>query len=238
MRIIAGQHRGRTLASPGQATRPITDRAKQSLFDVLTPYVQGARVYDCFAGTGSMGLECLSRGATSALFFETDRAALRGLRANIAALHLTAQAKVVATDLFKWFEASRVNGPRIAMAPAGDDREADPTNAAAADGGEPHRPEVSVDKQPIHADLIFLDPPYRYLNERAAALKALARRLGDHLGPDGLLVFRHDSADALLLPPMQTIDVRTYGTMTIELLRRPDGMTRETDERPKAPSTA
>ena len=64
MRIIAGEFKGRQLLAPtGDATRPITDRAKQSLFDILAPHIDGAVVYDCFAGTGSMGLECLSRGA-------------------------------------------------------------------------------------------------------------------------------------------------------------------------------
>ena len=59
--------RGRKLLPPvGEVTRPITDRAKQSLFDVITPLVEAARVYDCFAGTGSMGLDCLSRGAAHA----------------------------------------------------------------------------------------------------------------------------------------------------------------------------
>ena len=71
MRIIAGEFRGRKLLPPeGDVTRPITDRVKQSLFDILAPRIDGARVYDCFAGTGSMGLECLSRGAEHATFFE------------------------------------------------------------------------------------------------------------------------------------------------------------------------
>src|SRR5215212_6812606 len=77
MRIIAGQFGGRKLlAPPSNATRPITDRAKQSLFDILSPDIEGALVYDCFAGTGSMGLECLSRGSRHAFFFEADRSAL------------------------------------------------------------------------------------------------------------------------------------------------------------------
>ena len=70
MRIIAGEFRGRKLLGPEtDVTRPITDRVKQSLFDILTPYLPQARVYDCFAGTGSMGLECLSRGAKHVTFF-------------------------------------------------------------------------------------------------------------------------------------------------------------------------
>jgi len=66
MRIIAGQFRGRKLLPPTtDATRPVTDRVKQSVFDILTPFIEGAEVYDCFAGTGSMGLESLSRGASA-----------------------------------------------------------------------------------------------------------------------------------------------------------------------------
>jgi 16S rRNA (guanine966-N2)-methyltransferase len=105
MRIIAGEHRGRRLLAPEtDATRPITDRAKQSVFDILSPMIEGAVVYDCFAGTGSMGLECLSRGARHATFFEADRSALKLLEANIAALKLDKQSTVVAGDLFGWFQ--------------------------------------------------------------------------------------------------------------------------------------
>jgi 16S rRNA (guanine(966)-N(2))-methyltransferase RsmD len=71
MRIIAGQFRSRVLLGPEdeQTTRPITDRVKQSLFDMVGPMAEGRHVYDCFAGTGSMGLESLSRGASRATFF-------------------------------------------------------------------------------------------------------------------------------------------------------------------------
>ena len=65
MRIIAGQFRGRKLLAPDfDTTRPITDRVKQSLFDMIAGDLPDAVVYDCFSGTGSMGLESLSRGAT------------------------------------------------------------------------------------------------------------------------------------------------------------------------------
>src|SRR5580692_133052 len=84
MRIIAGQLRGRRLLPPtAETTRPITDRAKQSLFDILSPIIPDANVYDCFAGTGSMGLECLSRGAAHVTFFEADRSAAARMRTNI-----------------------------------------------------------------------------------------------------------------------------------------------------------
>src|SRR4029078_9510371 len=105
MRIIAGEFRGRKLLPPeSDTTRPITNRVKQSLFDILTPFMDGAVVYDCFAGTGSMGLECLSRGAGNVTFFEIDGSALKRLEQNSAALGVSARSKIVRTDLFKWFE--------------------------------------------------------------------------------------------------------------------------------------
>src|SRR5215213_7465513 len=107
MRIIAGEFRSRPILPPASdATRPITDRAKQSLFDILSPHIDGVRVYDCFAGTGSMGLECLSRGALHATFFEADRSAAALLRKNVATLRVQDRSMIVDRDLFKWFEAA------------------------------------------------------------------------------------------------------------------------------------
>jgi 16S rRNA (guanine966-N2)-methyltransferase len=183
MRIIAGRHRGRKLLPPADdSTRPITDRVKQSLFDILAPHLEGAIVYDCFAGTGSMGLESLSRGAKLAIFFESHRAAVSRLRQNIAALRVENESRVIATDLFKWFAATSP-------------------------------PDVK-------AGLIFLDPPYRFLRERADELRQLATQMSRHLAADGLMVFRHDAGDALALPNLSVEEVREYGGMAVELLRR------------------
>ena len=104
MRIIAGEFRGRQILAPqGDATRPITDRAKQSLFDILAPMIEGACVYDCFAGTGSMGLESLSRGCERAVFFERDRSAIKLLRQNIDALQVAGRSQIVTVDIFRHF---------------------------------------------------------------------------------------------------------------------------------------
>ena len=103
MRIIAGEFRGRKLLPPDTAaTRPVTDRVKQSVFDILTPLLDGAVVYDCFAGTGSMGLECLSRGAARVTFFEADRSAAARLQQNIATLKVEDRSTVITADLFRW----------------------------------------------------------------------------------------------------------------------------------------
>jgi 16S rRNA (guanine966-N2)-methyltransferase len=100
MRVVAGELRGRRLsAAPGRETRPTSERARAGLFDWLGPRVVGARVLDLFAGTGALGIEALSRGATDAIFVERSRGALRALRKNLEDLGLVARARVVERDL-------------------------------------------------------------------------------------------------------------------------------------------
>lgn len=90
MRVIAGQYRGRTLVAPsGNATRPTTDRVRESLFSTITSLRGGfdeAIVLDAFAGTGALGIEALSRGAAYAVFCERDRFALAALQRNTSFL--------------------------------------------------------------------------------------------------------------------------------------------------------
>jgi len=85
--IVAGEFRRRRLKTPaGDRTRPTSGRVREAWFNILQGSVPGARVLDLFAGSGALGLEALSRGATSAEFVERARPALDALRANIAAL--------------------------------------------------------------------------------------------------------------------------------------------------------
>jgi 16S rRNA (guanine966-N2)-methyltransferase len=98
MRIIAGTHRGRPILPPeGERTRPITDRVKQSLFDRLASagLLESAVVLDVFAGTGSLGLECLSRGASHVTFIELDRSASQRLEQNLATLGEAGKSRIV-----------------------------------------------------------------------------------------------------------------------------------------------
>ncbi len=84
MRIIAGTLKGRRLAAPsGQRIRPTSDKLRETLFNVLTPRVQGARVLDGFAGTGALGLEALSRGAAHVTMVERSRAGLELIEENL-----------------------------------------------------------------------------------------------------------------------------------------------------------
>jgi 16S rRNA (guanine966-N2)-methyltransferase len=97
MRVIAGEFRSRRLKSiPGAATRPTPDRLRETLFDILSPRIEGATFVDAYAGTGAVGIEALSRGARHAFFLERNRTALEAIRENLAALDLERRATVVA----------------------------------------------------------------------------------------------------------------------------------------------
>lgn len=100
MRIIAGDFRSRKIYSPpdDQTTRPIPDRVKESLFSILRGRFENANVFDGFAGTGSIGLECASRGAARAVCVEKDRDMADLLRANVALLNCADRVEVVCGD--------------------------------------------------------------------------------------------------------------------------------------------
>jgi 16S rRNA (guanine966-N2)-methyltransferase len=99
MRIIAGEHRGRRIQAPeGESTRPMLDRVREALFGTLGARVEGARVLDLFAGSGSLALEALSRGAATARLIEGHRRTLALLRANIEQLELRERAEAVLGD--------------------------------------------------------------------------------------------------------------------------------------------
>ncbi|MBI3445313.1 MAG: 16S rRNA (guanine(966)-N(2))-methyltransferase RsmD [Magnetospirillum sp.] len=103
MRIVAGRHRGRRLEAPeGSDTRPTADRVRQALFDILMHSdlveMEGARVVDAFAGSGALGLEALSRGAAHACFLELAARPLAAIYANVKALKVEAETKVIRAD--------------------------------------------------------------------------------------------------------------------------------------------
>jgi 16S rRNA (guanine966-N2)-methyltransferase len=101
LRVISGKARGRKLRSvPGNATRPITDRAKESLFDILGADVIGSSFLDLFAGTGSVGIEALSRGAAFVRFIDIQRQAIDTIGANLALTGLEQGADVLRQDAF------------------------------------------------------------------------------------------------------------------------------------------
>lgn len=108
MRVIAGSARGHKLQSvPGDGTRPITDRAKEALFSILGDWITETRVLDLFGGTGAVGIEALSRGATYAHFIDRNRRAVETIQANLAHTKLEDQAGVATGDSFSFLESYR-----------------------------------------------------------------------------------------------------------------------------------
>lgn len=101
MHILAGEYKGRKLLSPptGGPTRPMTGRVKKSLFDTLAPHLPEAVVVDLYCGTGTAGLEALSRGASHCFFAERDRRVLSRLRRNIETLGVAARSTIWSGDL-------------------------------------------------------------------------------------------------------------------------------------------
>ena len=145
MRIIAGSLRSRTLeAPPGLATRPTSDRLRETLFNVLAPRTEGAAFLDLYAGSGAVGIEALSRGAEHVDFVERAPAALRVLRGNLERLGLRAGFRIHAAAV----------GATLRKLEAGSG-----LSRGAAPGAK--------------FDLVFLDPPWDAAPEYAATLGLL-----------------------------------------------------------------
>jgi 16S rRNA (guanine966-N2)-methyltransferase len=108
VRVIAGSSRGRPLAVPaGSATRPTSDRVRESIFDILGSLLdlEGTDVVDLFAGSGALGVEALSRGAASVTFVENSLAAVKVVEANVTGTGLDpGQTRVVRADVLDWLE--------------------------------------------------------------------------------------------------------------------------------------
>jgi len=99
MRIISGTAKGRKLKSPSGNTRPLSDRVREALFNILQNRVAGSAFLDLFAGSGAVGIEALSRGASLAIFAELDRGNVRIIKENLAICAYADQAEVYALDV-------------------------------------------------------------------------------------------------------------------------------------------
>ena len=111
MRIIAGRFRSRTLEAPGGlATRPTSDRLRETLFNVLAPRIEGARLLDLYAGSGAVGIEAISRGASFCWFAEREPKAVAAIRSNVAALKVQGGYAIEDRSVGKLMHAMVKNG--------------------------------------------------------------------------------------------------------------------------------
>ena len=114
MRIIGGALRGRTLKTlRGAKTRPTADQLRQTLFDVLGESIRGSLFLDAYAGSGSVGIEALSRGAREAVLIESSRAAIQVIRANVKNLELAGRARTVPLSVNRALERLAREGLRF-----------------------------------------------------------------------------------------------------------------------------
>jgi len=197
MRIIAGTKRGMKLLSPKTArSRPITDRVKESLFNVLCNYglPEGKIVADLFCGVGSLGLEALSRGAEFVTFVEQDRNVISTLNRNIEKAGFAGESKVIRANAFKI--------------------------------GAPVEKKIENRKSKIENfryDLVFVDPPYAFTKnvQDGSLLSELMDILGGQVAPDGFVVVRTERNIFLLQQygRFRIIDRRQWGSMAISILQ-------------------
>jgi 16S rRNA (guanine966-N2)-methyltransferase len=132
MRVIAGTYKSRILKSlKGLALRPTSDRLRETLFDVLAPSIAGSRFIDLFAGTGAIGIEALSRGASEVIFIENHAPAATLIRHNLESLGINSGVTVLAVDALRGL--AMLAARTTSGAPAFDHIFLDPPYAAAAD---------------------------------------------------------------------------------------------------------
>lgn len=162
MRVITGSARGRRLKElEGMETRPTTDRVKEGLFNILQFDIEGRRVLDLFAGTGQLGIECLSRGAAAAVFVDRRADAVKLIRENLKITDLTDRARVVSGDSMEYLKSLREKFDIILLDPpyaAGVLEEAI-AHIARFDILAPHG--IIVAEHPVEKALPALSAPYR-----------------------------------------------------------------------------
>jgi 16S rRNA (guanine966-N2)-methyltransferase len=117
MKIIAGERKGHTLTTPdGLKTRPTLSRVRESLFNIIAGDLPGAIFCELFAGSGSIGLEALSRGADKAIFVEIAREAFQCLRQNVQRLRYADRATLTQSDALRWQPPTGADAPDIIFA--------------------------------------------------------------------------------------------------------------------------
>jgi 16S rRNA (guanine966-N2)-methyltransferase len=196
VRIIAGHFRSRTIdAPPGLATRPTSDRLRETLFNVLAPRIftekGGAAFLDLYAGSGAVGIEALSRGAARVVFVERAPAALKVLRGNLERLGLADSGIAAGFRI----HAGSVGGflRRSAQKPEGREKREDCEEKR--ERNEAKREQYEEIRELY--EVVFLDPPYDAATEYAATLGLLGGASASLLAPDALVIAEHRRKEKL-----------------------------------------
>jgi 16S rRNA (guanine966-N2)-methyltransferase len=202
MRVIAGSAGGIRLAVPKDDVRPTMDRVKAAIFSSLGDAVIGARVLDLFAGSGALGIEALSRGASSAVFIEQDRQSADIIEANLAKTKL--KGRVRQQDVFDFL--AHASSVRAAVSAAGHLEQASPQSQV---------------KEKF--TIIFADPPYQKTKhgERCTEKLLTTEALPQLLESSGVFVLEKRPGESIPVAKFWNIDrVRKYGATEVLFLSR------------------
>jgi 16S rRNA (guanine966-N2)-methyltransferase len=218
MRVVTGEAKGRRLKGPTSgATRPIIERVKQALFNILSLRVEDARFLDLFAGTGSVGIEALSRGAAHATFIEMNYKMLQVVRENLRITGLADRAETLHTDAFKFLQSSGESRRGVGLP-----RPKTPLDPALSENtvgrGKPtpllDSDNVDRSARDVAYDIIYVAPP-QYHEMAARALGLLDG--SPLLAPDGLVIVQihpkeRPGVASVLLTHLELSDERRYGS--------------------------
>jgi 16S rRNA (guanine966-N2)-methyltransferase len=194
LRIVGGEFRGRHLHYSGDLrTRPMKDRLREAIFNLIGPDIRGKHAIDLFAGTGALALEAISRGAKSATLIEQHNPTAELIRKNIAELGLDQRAEVAVGNTFLWWKLR-----------------SKPQSDAAA--GFP------LDDAPW---AVFCSPPYDFYVERSEEMLDLLGGLIRAAPEQSLFVVEADARfDVGRLPDQQQWDVRNYPPAVVGIFRK------------------
>ena len=185
MRVISGSARGKKLLSlEGSATRPTTDRVKESMFNIVMPYIRDAKVLDLFAGSGALGIEALSRGAAHCTFLENARDAAAVIRKNLEGTKLSDSSKPVEGDALAFLDRTQESFSLIFLDPPYDGGFYEPVLEKIAKRGLLDRDGVLVlekraDTQIIVPDTMEVEKERKYGHTTVCILKMKGRTKND-----------------------------------------------------------
>ncbi|OZC30150.1 16S rRNA (guanine(966)-N(2))-methyltransferase RsmD [Gordonia polyisoprenivorans] len=192
-RIIAGRHGGRPLKVPDAGTRPTSDRVREAVFNILDARIdlEGAAILDLYAGSGALGLEALSRGASSAVFVDNRRRATAVVTANLRALGVAEVGRVITAPVSAFLAAGAPSRVDV-----------------------PHHEDVTG-----RFDVIFSDPPYALTDDEVHGdLAALGA--GGWLADGGLLVLERGRRATTRWPVgWEVVTDKSYGDTTVQVAR-------------------
>jgi 16S rRNA (guanine966-N2)-methyltransferase len=215
MRVVTGEAKGRKLKGPTTTgTRPIIDRVKQALFNIIAARVEDARFLDLFAGTGSVGIEALSRGAASATFIELDHQALAVVRENLQITGLADRAETIHADAFKYLQngQSQTQHGQHKQYRQHKQHKKHTATSSMEPHNEPGTPLSSA--QPAPYDIIYIAPP-QYQEMAARALGILDS--SPLVASTGLIIIQihpkeRGAVAAVPLTRLALTDERRYGS--------------------------